>query len=176
MATNLNKNFILLLFGIVISLFVVIKLVPGKAATRNIIRTTEVETFNETVYRGICERHVFYSDAKKGIARPYGGNSNPISHRNGNNNSNRTSWSRSFRKAFEFATTDEYGNRCDGVIQIKNGIPTNLVFDITKIAGNDIFREQEIQIEGIVTGCIVIPVKANDNWQKIYYKITHKEC
>jgi hypothetical protein len=174
MATILNKNSILLLFGMLVSLFVVIKLVPGKAATRNIVRTTTTETFSKPLYRGVCERHIFYAEAEKGIAKPFGGHNDPIRHRNGNNESVYTSWTTDFRVAFEYATTDEFGNKCDGLILIALNLPTYRLTDISGKADGDIFREKEFLIKDIINGCVVIPVNRNDNWQKINFDLRSK--
>lgn len=173
MTTTFNKKSALLLMGTLSTFLVIyfahVKVTPGKTT-----RPVTIEKFKLPLYRGISERHIYFNYAELGISKPFGGHNDPLRHRNGNNNSIFTSWTTDFNVAFKFATTDDFGNRCNGVVHIKTDVPVSRLTDVKSLHEGDVFRESEFLISETVRGCMVIPVRFNDNWQKVLYNIIHK--
>ncbi len=95
-----------------------------------------------TLYRGVCVGHYDYKNALKGMAVPLGGHNDPDSHNWGDTESVFTSWTTNINIALKFANKNGSG----GVLLSKDFLVRET------IPSPDTYNEQEILIQGIVTG------------------------
>jgi hypothetical protein len=116
------------------------------------------------IYRGITLGNPGYDAALIGKSYPIGGHSSPLMHRDGQTNSNFTSWTTDILVAYKFATNGLYG-RCTGVILIKKIDVSDARFvETQKLVGGDIYDEKEILVKGMMNGAI--PVLVNPDLTK----------
>jgi len=170
-SNNFPKIILTGIFFTIVLLYFSISQLKSKNIDIPTTTTKPIQYFNKTLYRGVYENHSKFSLAERGIAEPYGGHDNPISHMHGNNNSIFTSFTTNFRIAFGYSTTDETGSPCNGLMLIYNTgkLPINRVFDMLEIAG-DYYAENEYLIAYRLVGCKVLYTYANETWQSAYHR------
>jgi hypothetical protein len=158
MTTTINSK--LVLFGLIISSLVIYMFATGTAVRPGSISKPMARTeYVKFIYRGIPFGHKQYQDALSGIANPIGGHTNPMLHRDGDNNSAFTSWTTDFMVAYEYATNGLYGP-CKGIILMKKvDLSASRFVDVNTLHGADIFNEKEIFVKGMINGCIPVLVK-----------------
>jgi hypothetical protein len=168
---NFPKLILVGIFSTILLLYFSISQLKTKDIDLPITKTKPIEYFNKTLYRGMCEDHSKYSLGEKGIAEPYGGHDNPISHMHGSNNSIFTSFTTDFKIGFMYSVTDKMGNPSNGLMLIYNTgkLPINKVFDMLQIAG-DYYAESEFLVAYRLVGCHVLYTYANETWQSAYHR------
>jgi len=161
METTSQINFKIIYFGFLVTGLIVLLFSNGITISKpgSKVRPVSQTDCVKFIYRGIPCGHKFFDDAANGIARPYGGHSIPSLHRDGDNNSQFTSWSTDYTVAYHYATQGINGP-CNGIILMKKvDLSGNRFVDVNTIPGGDAFNEKEIFVKGMINGCIPVLVK-----------------
>jgi len=163
--TATNSGVGLIFLGVIASIIVLFAysssgtLTRPQTAPRTLSKTDNVQF----IYRGVPIGHPGYDYALDGIAKPIGGHNSPWLHRDGETNSNFTSWTTNLSIAYRFATHGLKG-KCNGVILVKKAnLNSDRIVDMQKEPGGDAYNEKEILIKGMMNGAIPVLVTSGTN-------------
>ena len=104
---------------------------------------------------------------------PETGHYDILKHRDGDTRSKVSSWTSNIGVACIYAKMDmNTGCECDGDIFAKLFMPNEyIMYDVNDFGSGDIYNENEYLVEGIITGCIVIPVTGDINENALRRKV-----
>jgi len=154
---------------------------PKKARSGRIDESAESGRINRPLFLGrgkpLSSRNI--ADIMKGIVKPNGGDATVLEHRDGNTESQYSSWvtidvyDPELHKKIEVILgysrrNMSTGRKQPGYLVFKKIDPfNNKMYDISKIGSGDVYREFEILVKGEVTGCYVYPVNEYTKSQEV---------